>query len=51
MMIYRDYLYRGPFRKGPSKEDLKLKRTMASGDGKKIANILSEIPRLEDICI
>jgi len=49
MTNYRAYLYEGPSRKGPSKKDLKLKRAIASGDGKKIANALSEMLRTEDI--
>jgi len=49
MTNYRAYLCGGPSRKGPSKEDLKLKRAMASRDRKKIANVLSQMPRAEDI--
>jgi len=40
MTNYRAYLCGGPSRKNPSKKDLKLKRAMASRDGKKIANAL-----------
>jgi hypothetical protein len=50
MTNYRAYLCGGPSGKGPSKEDLKLKRAMASGDGKKIADALSEMPGAEDVC-
>ena len=50
MTNYRAYLSGGPSGKGPSKEDLKLKRAMASGDGKKIAEALSEMPGAEEIC-
>jgi len=50
MMNYKAYLYGGPSRKDPSKEDLKLKRAMASRDGKKIVDALNEMPGTEDIC-
>ncbi len=50
MINYRIYLYKGPFEKGPCKEDLKLKRTMTFIGGKKIANLFNEMLGLEDIC-
>jgi hypothetical protein len=50
MTNYRAYLCGGPSGKGPSKQDLKLKRAMASGDGKKIVEALSEMHGAEDIC-
>jgi len=41
----RAYFYRGPFEKGLSKENLKLKRAiMAFGNGKKIVDSLNEMP-------
>ena len=50
MTNYRSYLCGGASGKGPSKHDLKLKRAMASLDGKKIAQALSEMPGAEDVC-
>ena len=50
MTNYRAYLYGGPSCKGLSRQDLKLKRAMAFGDGKKIAEALSEMHVAEDIC-
>ena len=45
MTNYKGYLYGGP-----SKQDLKLKRTLAYGDGKKIVKALSKMHGAEDIC-
>jgi len=50
MTNYRAYFSGGSFRKGPSEEDLKLKKAMVSRDGKKIANALNEMLRAENIC-
>jgi len=46
MTNYRAYLCGGPSRKGLSKEDLKLKRAMASRDGKKITDALNQMSRI-----
>ena len=50
MTNYRAYLCGGPQGKGTSKQELKLKRALAFGDKKKIAEALCEMPRAEDIC-
>jgi len=49
MTNYRAYLCKGPFGKDPFKGDLKLKRAMASRDGKKIADALNEMLGAKDI--
>jgi len=43
MTIYKTYLYGSPSTKDPSKENLRLKRTMASREKKKSTKRLSEI--------
>jgi len=50
MTNYRAYFSKGHSGKGFSKGDLKLKRAMASRDGKKIVDAFSEMLGTEDIC-
>ena len=50
MTNYRVYLNGGPSGLGPSRSDLKLKRAVASMDGKKITDALCAMPGAEDVC-
>ena len=51
MTTYRAYLCGAPSGKSLSKHELKLKRAMAFGDKKKIAEALWEMHGAKDICI
>ena len=50
MTNYRVYLNGGPSGTGPSRQDLKLKRAIASMDGKKITDALCSMPGVEELC-
>ena len=49
MTNYRTFLCGGPSGTGPSKHDLKLKRAMASHDGKKIADAINNMPGAAEV--
>ena len=50
MTNYRVYLNGGLSGYGPSRHDLKLKRAIASMDGKKITDAMCSMPGAEDVC-
>jgi hypothetical protein len=50
MTNYWVYLNGGPSGFGPSRHDLKLKRAVASMEGKKITDALCSMPDAEDVC-